>query len=64
MSLDRQKREEELNFKEALNRFQQNPSDVTKLEIDTFKIEIESLYDYMVASSIQSALLSKCYISF
>ena len=35
MSRDRQKRKEELNskYQEALNRFQQNPSNVTKLEI-------------------------------
>ena len=47
MSRDRQKREEELNIKyqEALNRFQQNASNVTNLEIDKLKSEIESLYD-------------------
>ena len=45
MSRDRQKREEKLNFKYqgALNRFQQNPSNITKLEIDKLKSEIESL---------------------
>ena len=54
MSRDRQKQEEELNFKyqEALNRFQQNPSNVTKLEIDKLKSEIESLYDEKVEGII------------
>ena len=46
MSRDHQKREVELNFKyqEALNRFQQHPSNEAKLEIDKLKREIETLY--------------------
>ena len=55
MSQDRQKRKEELNFKyqEALDRFQQNPSNVTKLEIDKLKLsEIESLFDEKVEGII------------
>ena len=42
--------EDELNFKyqDALKRFQQNPSNATKLEIEKLKREIETLYDEKV----------------
>ena len=39
------KREEELNFKyqDALNKFQENPSEITRLEMDKSKNELETL---------------------
>lgn len=43
-------REEELNFnyQDALNKFQENPNEFTRLEIDKFKNELETLYDEKV----------------
>ena len=54
ISRERQKLEDELNFKyqDALKRFQQNPSNATKLEIEKLKREIETLYDEKVEGKI------------
>ena len=54
ISRERQKLEEELNLKyqHALKKFQQNPSDATKLEIEKLKREIETLYDEKVEGII------------
>ena len=50
MSRERRKLEEELNskYQDALNRFQQNPSNVTKQEAEKLKSELEALYDQRV----------------
>ena len=47
MSQERRKLEEELNskYQDALNRFQQNPSNDTKQEVEKPKSELEALYD-------------------
>ena len=47
MSRERRKLEEELNskYQDALNRFQQNPSNDTKQEVEKPKSELEALYD-------------------
>jgi len=54
ISRERQKLEDEVNFKyqDALKRFQQNPSNATKLEIEKLKREIETLYDEKVEGII------------
>ena len=54
ISRKRKKLEEELNFKyqDALKRFQQNPFNATKLEIEKIKREIETLYDEKVEGII------------
>ena len=54
ISRDLQKLEDEVNFKyqDALKRFQQNPSNATKLEIGKLKREIETLYDEKVEGII------------
>ena len=54
MSRERRKLEEELNSKcqDALNRFQQNPSNDTKQEVEKFKSELEALYDQKVEGII------------
>ena len=54
MSRERQKLEEELNskYQDALNRFQQNPSNVTKQEAEKLKSELEALYDQKVEGII------------
>ena len=46
--------EEELNskYQDALNRFQQNPSNVTKQEAEKLKSELEALYDQKVEGII------------
>jgi len=40
---ERKKREEELNFKcqDALNKFQENPNEFTRLKIDKFKMNLK-----------------------
>ena len=50
LAQERKKREEELNFKyqDALNKFQENASEITRLEMDKFKNELETLYDERV----------------
>ena len=50
LAQERKKREEELNFKyqDALNKFQENPSEITRLEMDKFKNGLETLYDERV----------------
>ena len=50
LAKERKKREEELNFKyqDALNKFQENPSEITRLEMNKFKNELETLYDERV----------------
>ena len=54
MSRERRKLEEELNskYQDALNRFQQNPSNVTKQEAEKLKSELEALYDQKVEGII------------
>ena len=54
LSRERQKLEDKLNFKyqDTLKRFQQNPSNATKLEIEKLKREIETLYDEKVEGII------------
>ena len=54
MSRERRKLEEELNskYQDALNRFQQNPSNVTKQEAEKPKSELEALYDQKVEGII------------
>ena len=54
MSRERRKLEEELNskYQDALNRFQQNPSNVTKQEAQKLKSELEALYDQKVEEII------------
>ena len=51
MSRERRKLEEELNsnYQDELNRFQQNPSNDTKQEVEKLKSELEALYDQKVA---------------
>ena len=61
MSQERRKLEEELNskYQDALNRFQQSPSDVTKQEAEKLKSALEALYDQKVEGiicSLQSTL--------
>ena len=53
-SRERQKLEEELNskYQDALNRFQQNPSNDTKQEVEKLKSELEALYDRKVEGII------------
>ena len=50
LAQERKKREEEHHFKyqDALNKFQENPSEITRLEMDKFKNELETLYDERV----------------
>ena len=50
LAQERKKREDELNFKyqDALNKFQENPSEITRLEMDKFKNELETLYNERV----------------
>ena len=54
MSRERRKLEEELNskYQDALNRFQQNPSNDTKQEVEKLKSELEALYDQKVEGII------------
>ena len=54
MSRERRKLEEELNskYQDALNKFQQNPSNVTKQEVELLKSELEALYDQKVEGII------------
>ena len=54
MSRERRTLEEELNskYQDALNRFQQNPSNVTKQEAEKLKSELEALYDQKVEGII------------
>lgn len=53
-SPERRKLEEELNskYQDALNRFQKNPSNVTKQEAEKLKTELEALYDQKVEGII------------
>ena len=57
LAQERKKREEELNFKyqDALNKFQENPSEITRLEMDKFKNELETLYDERVEGIVVRA---------
>ena len=54
MSRERRKLEEELNskYQDALNRFQQNPSNDTKQEVEKLESELEALYDQKVEGII------------
>ena len=54
MSRECWKLEEELNsnYQDALNRFQQNPSNDTKQEVGKLKSELEALYDQKVEGII------------
>ena len=54
MSRECRKLEEELNskYEDALNRFQQNPSNVTKQEAEKLKSELEAFYDQKVEGII------------
>ena len=54
MSLERRKLEEKLNswYQDALNRFQQNPSNDTKQEVEKLKSELEALYEQKVEGII------------
>ena len=54
LAQERKKQEEELNFK-ALNKFQENPSEITGLEMDKFKNELETLYDERVEGIVVRA---------
>ena len=57
LAQERKKREEELKFKyqDALNKFQENPSEITRLEMDKFKNELETLYDERVEGIVVRA---------
>ena len=57
LAQERKKREEELKFKyqDALNKFQENPSEITRLEMDKFKNELEILYDEKVEGIVVRA---------
>ena len=54
MSREHRKLEEELSckYQDALNRFQQNPSNDTKQEVEKLKSELEALYDQKVEGII------------
>ena len=56
LAQERKKREEELKFKyqDALNKFQENPSEITRLEMDEFKNELETLYDERVEGIVRA----------
>ena len=53
----RKNRKEGLNFKyqDALNKFQEYPSEITRLEMDKFKNELETLYDERVEGIVVRA---------
>jgi len=57
LAQEREKQEEELNFKyqDALNKFQENPNEFTRLKIDQFKNELETLYDEKVEGIVVRA---------
>jgi len=57
LAQERKKREEELNFnyQDALNKFQENLNEFTRLEIDKFKNELETLYDEIVEGIVVRA---------
>ena len=57
LAQERKKREEELKFKyqDALNKFQENPSEITRLEMDKFKNELETLNDERIEGIVVRA---------